>query len=623
VPNPAKPQEKIAILGVSAQYHDSAACLVVDGEIIAAAHEERFTRIKGDASLPVESIKYVLKEGNIGPKALSAVVFYESPFAKLDRILATQLVGKAKGVRMFAHSINTWLPKKLWIARQLGELLGTSVPVMMADHHLSHAASAFYPSPFEDSAILTVDGVGEWTTTSIFKGSSSTIEPIEQVEYPNSLGMLYSAFTLFCGFKINSGEYKLMGLAPYGTPRFLDKILTEVLHLEKDGSYVLNPKYFSYMTSPRTYNKLFEELFGLPTRKPNDPLTKDYADIAASIQEATNLVMLALARRAKDSTGSSNLCLAGGVALNVVSIGAIERSGLFDNVWVQPAAGDAGGSLGAALWASYERFSVDREISPNDSMKGSLLGPTPSYFGPSSKDVLDSYKLVYEELDDAALAQKVATFVSNGEVVAIAKGHMEFGPRALGSRSILADARDESMQLRLNMKTKFREGFRPFAPIVLQEDAHLYFETSGKDSPYMLKTYYVNKDLRLSPEDSSTKEDETTGKIFYKKAQEVRSSLPSITHVDYSARVQTVDKERHSFLHKVLSSFKDLTNCSVLVNTSFNVRGEPIVASATDAVECFLHTDVDVLVLDGFIIRKDVQTKEALKPKKVSARGDD
>lgn len=611
----------VAVLGISAQYHDSAAALVVDGEIVAAAHEERFTRIKGDPSVPENAIRYVLRTAGLGPSALSAVVFYESPFAKLDRIVSTQFVGKPSGIRMFAHSIGSWLPQKLWVARTLRDFLGGDVPVLMGDHHLSHAASAFYPSPHASAAILTVDGVGEWTTTSISHGTADGIKMIEHIEYPNSLGMLYSAFTLYCGFKINSGEYKLMGLAPYGSPRFVSRIFDEILYLSPDGSYSLNPEYFAYFTSPKTYNDRFEELFGAPTRKPDEPLVQHYADVAASIQAVTDKVMLALASRAKEQTGETSLCLAGGVALNVVSVGKIEQSGLFDSVWVQPAAGDAGGALGSALWASHSVLGVSRKVEARDSMQGSMLGPTPSEVDEvDSSAALDAYGLVSQELDDSELARAMAEELASGSVVAIARGRMEYGPRALGCRSILADARDPSMQLRLNMKTKFREGFRPFAPIVLAERASEYFDTSGHDSPYMLKTYKVHEHLRRPVDPVEVPDD---GSRFYHLAKQVRSSLPAITHQDYSARVQTVSADRHAFLHAVLEEYFAKTGCAVLVNTSFNVRGEPIVASAVDAIECFLHTDIDVLVLENRLIRRLGQSADALRPRRDSQRGDD
>jgi len=606
-------------LGVSAQYHDSAAALTVNGRIVAAAHEERFTRVKGDASLPYNAIRYVLSAASLGADDLAAVVFYESPFAKLDRLVTTQSVGSLSGTGLFVRSLGTWIPQKLWVARSLRECLGSEVPVVMGDHHLSHAASAFYPSPYESAAILTVDGVGEWTTTCLSHGSGRSIDMIEQVEYPNSLGMLYSAFTLYCGFKINSGEYKLMGLAPYGEPRFLDKILDELLYLSKDGSYSLNPRYFSYLTQLRTYGPGFEELLGARSRHPDDPLTQHYADVAASIQAATDQAMLGFARRARERTGESRLCLAGGVALNVVSVGAIERSGIFDSVWVQPAAGDAGGALGSALWAAYTMFDHPRIVDPLDSMRGSFLGPTPSEGSASTEEVIARYGLVARPLTDDLLASEVADLLAAGSVVAIAKGRMEYGPRALGSRSILADPRDPSMQSRLNQKTKFREGFRPFAPVVLVEDAQTYFHMDSCESPYMLKTYYVREELR-KPVDSSAPDD---GERFFHMARQARSTLPAVTHQDYSARVQTADSKRHPFLHSVLSNFKDRTGCSVLVNTSFNLRGEPIVSSALDAVECFLHSDIDALVLEGFLIEKSRQEASSLRPHKTSPRGED
>lgn len=613
-------QNRTAVLGISAQYHDSAAALVVNGEIVAAAHEERFTRVKGDAALPENAIRYVLRTADLAPGSLTAVAFYESPFAKLDRIVSTQSVGNLAGTKMFAHSISSWLPHKLWVARNLRDFFGTNIPVLMGDHHHSHAASAFYPSPHDTAAILTVDGVGEWTTTSIAHGRGDKIELLEHIEYPNSLGMLYSAFTLYCGFKVNSGEYKLMGLAPYGTPRYLDVIFDELLHLGEDGSYSLNPRYFAYFTSPHMYNERFESLFGASPRSAKDPLTQHYADVAASIQAATDKVMLALARRAKERTGESSLCLAGGVALNVVSVGAIERSGIFDSVWVQPAAGDAGGALGAALWAAHSVYGEPRTVNQNDSMRGSLLGPTPSDLGVSATDLIASYGLNAQRMDDASLARDTAAAIASGSVVAIAKGRMEYGPRALGCRSILADPRDPSMQLRLNLKTKFREGFRPFAPIVRIEDAGKYFEIGSHESPYMLKTYYVKPELRRLPQIVDLGDD---GDRFYKAAQQVRSTLPAITHLDYSARVQTVSEDRHPFAHTVLGEFSRLTGCAVLVNTSFNVRGEPIVASAEDALECFLHTDVDVLVLEDYWIAKAGQSLAAIKPRRTSARTED
>jgi carbamoyltransferase len=610
----------VAVLGISAQYHDSAAALVVNGTVVAAAQEERFTRVKGDASMPRHAIEYVLRAGGLQPADLTTAVFYESPFAKFDRLLSTKMLGNVRALPTFVHSMSSWLPNKLWVAREIAGVVGKEVPVMYGDHHLSHAAAAFYPSPFEHAAILTVDGVGEWTTTSIAEGNGSSISMLEQVEYPNSLGLLYSAFTRYCGFKVNSGEYKLMGLAPYGTPRFTNLIFSELISLASDGSFSLNPRYFEYLDTRQTYGAKFESLFGAPSRGPDDDLTPFHADIAASIQEVTDTVMLALARRAKDRTGAQNLCLSGGVALNVVSVGAIERSGVFSSVWVQPAAGDAGSALGAALWASFEQLGIPRTVDPSDMMRGGFLGPVPGEMGISSADTIAGYGLVARRLDDVQLAGEVAGHVASGKVVAVARGRMEFGPRALGNRSILADARDPQMQLRLNLKTKFREGFRPFAPVVLESDADQFFEMGASTSPYMLKTFYVRDSERRSSGDGTNGSPATN---VYEQARAVRSTIPAVTHVDHSARVQTVDQERHPFLHEVLTCFKKSTGCPVMVNTSFNVRGEPIVASATDAIECFLHTDIDVLVLDEYIIVRSEQESSSLVPARRSARGED
>ena len=596
------------MLGVSAQYHDAAAALVIDGQIVAAASEERFTRKKGDASVPENAIDYVLSAGGIEPSELDACVFYESPFAKFDRIVSTQTVGRG-GLPLFVRSLGRWVPEKLWIARQLRDVLGDkTVDVLYGDHHLSHAASAFYPSPFEHAASLTVDGVGEWTTTAIARGIGERIEFVEQIEYPNSLGLLYSAFTLYCGFKVNSGEYKLMGLAPYGTPRYATVIETELVHVHDDGSFALNPKYFAYTTSARTYNKHFEDLLGGPGRGGDDPLTERHADIAASIQAVTNKIMLGLVHRTVAATGLRDLCLAGGVALNVVSIGEIERSGLIDRVWVQPAAGDAGGALGAALWASHEIFAVPRFADDNDATQGAFLGPTPGT-DEQIEELLADYGIESTQLDDDALRSEVAALVAQGNIVGVARGRMEYGPRALGARSILADARDPEMQLRLNLKTKFREGFRPFAPIVSAERAHEYFDTDGRESPYMLKTYPVTDRLRLAPV-------QPAGSDVYAWAKIPSSTIPAVTHVDYSARVQTVDRRRNPFMHGVLERFETLTGCAVIVNTSFNVRGEPIVCSAEDALECFLRNDIDALVLGSRLIQRRQQRPDSLRPRR-------
>jgi len=603
------------VLGVSAYYHDSAAALVVDGVIAAAAQEERFTRVKGCSELPVRSIEWMLEQTGLGPGDIDTVVFYESPFVKLDRLLSTKLVGRSRALPTFVHSMRTWLPNKLWVQNHLRELLGRT-ELVYADHHLSHAASAFYPSPFEEAAILTIDGVGEWSTTMISHGRNGKITPITDIEFPNSLGLLYSAFTVFCGFKVNSGEYKLMGLAPYGEPRFVDVIKDRLIHLADDGSFSLNPEMFDYLDTERTYTDAFCELFGAPTRSPEQPLTHLYMDVAASVQKVCDEAVAGLARRAKELTGSRYLCLAGGVALNVVSIGHLERLGLFDEIWVQPAAGDAGGALGAALWASYELLGVERQVVNVDAMRGAFLGPEPDHDGLAITSVVDAYGLTAQLYGADELACKVAEHVAEGRVVAVARGRMEFGPRALGGRSILADARDSATQRRLNIKTKFRESFRPFAPIVLAERASDYFDIDGHESPYMLKTYGVKEDLRLETSDVS-------GSATFERVNQIRSSIPAVTHLDYSARVQTVDAGRNPFLHDVLAAFDQRTGCAVMVNTSFNVRGEPIVSSSTDAIECFIATDIDVLVLGDYLIDRREQTDAALTGRRASARKED
>jgi carbamoyltransferase len=591
-----------AVLGISAFYHDSAAALSMDGELVAAAHEERFTRRKGDAEFPIHAVEYVLAASDLEPADLTAVAFYESPFLKLDRLLGTYLTGNVRAARAFVTAMRSWLPSKLWVERRIRQELDVKLDILFGDHHLSHAASAFYPSPFEEAATLTVDGVGEWSTTSIGHGTPAGIDLLEHIEYPDSLGLLYSAFTLYCGFRINSGEYKLMGLAPYGEPRFADAIESEVVHLAEDGSFSLNPAHFGYLHGLRTFTPALEDLLGRPARPPESLLTQHYADVAASIQVVTNRAVLGLAERARAATGSARLCLAGGVALNVVAMGLLERQGTFEDIWIQPASGDAGGAVGAALWASHDVLGCSRVVRPSDAMQGAFLGPAPSDGGEGSAAALERAGLRGHRMDDEELAVAAARMLAGGEVVGVARGRMEFGPRALGNRSILADARDPEMQRRLNLKTKFREGFRPFAPIVLADRAAQYFETDGRSSPYMLKTYAVREDLRIEPEEGPARADQPLG---FDRINEVRSRLPAITHLDYSARVQTVDPERHPFLARLLQEFEELTGCAVLVNTSFNVRGEPIVCTAADAINCFRLTDIDGLVLDDQLVRRD------------------
>lgn len=602
------------VLGVSAYYHDSAAALTRGSSIVAAASEERFTRVKGCPDLPERAIDYVLSAAGIAPTQLELVAFYESPYAKLDRLLSTQMLGSTRGLTAFTQSMRTWLPEKLWAVNHLRDLLGRKVRVVTGDHHLSHAASAFYPSPFRDAAVLTVDGVGEWTTTMIGHGNGAELSLLEHIEYPNSLGLLYSAFTLYCGFAINSGEYKLMGLAPYGRPRYAGAIREHLIHLNADGSFSMNPEYFAYMSHLYTYTSAFESLFEGPTRQPSDPLTQRHADIAASIQEVTGQAMLGLARRASEITGSRNLAMAGGVALNVTANGLLHRSGLFDRIWVQPAAGDAGGALGVALWAAHDLLGEPRNPAMGDSMQGAFLGPEPGT-REQIANLLDSYGLASEELSDTQASDRVAATIAAGKIVAIARGRMEFGPRALGNRSILADARDPLMQQRLNLATKFREGFRPFAPMVLAEHSTDLFDSNAQDSPYMTMTFPVVESLRRTPAGQA--------RDVYAQARQVRSTLPAITHVDYSARVQTVDRQRNLFTHDVLTKFHAITGCPAVVNTSFNVRGEPIVATAEEALECFLAADIDVLLLGNHLIVKSGQKPDALTPRRPSARRDD
>lgn len=616
------------VLGVSAYYHDSAAALIVDGVIVAAAQEERFTRTKGCADLPEKAIEWVLTHGGLEPEQLDAVVFYENPFLKLDRILSSHLLGRPKAGLSFLKAMRSWLPSKLWVQRDLQQLLSVRTDVLFCDHHLAHAASAFYPSPFEEAAVLTVDGVGEWSTTMIAHGCRGEIKVLEDIEFPNSLGLLYSAFTVYCGFKVNSGEYKLMGLAPYGSPRFVDLLLEELVHLDDDGSFSLNPVYFEYFGGERTFNRRFEQLLGAPARSSQQPISQFHADVAASIQQVCNLVLANLARRAAELTGSKHLCLAGGVALNVVSVGYLERLGLFDEIWVQPAAGDAGGALGAAAWASHELLGVPRVVLAGDAMSGGFLGPEPG-FEDTVDSLLQSYGLVSDSLDEEAMAVRVAELIDSGMVVGVARGRMEFGPRALGARSILADARVPGMQARLNEQTKRRESFRPFAPVVLAEHADDYFTLDGRESPYMLKAYHLREHHRIATTGTAkengpgTVGTETIDTELLQVLNRPRSELQAVTHVDFSARVQTVDGERNPFLHMVLREFEARTGCAVMVNTSLNVRGEPIVCSARDAIECFLATDLDALVLDDHLLLRSQQDPDNLSLRRHPWGGDD
>ena len=595
-----------AILGVSAFYHDSAAALVVDGEVVAAAQEERFTRRKHDHAFPAHAIRYCLDEAGIGPEALDYVGFYDKPFLKLERLLETYLSYAPRGFRSFLQFVPLWAKQKLHLPREIARgLPGYRRQIVFTEHHESHAASAFFPSPFEEAAILTLDGVGEWATTTYGAGRGNRIELTHEIRFPHSLGLLYSAFTYFTGFKVNSGEYKLMGLAPYGEPKYVDRIRDHLIDLKPDGSFRLDVSYFEYCQGLRMTSGRFDALFGGPPRRPEAPITEREMDIAASIQAVTEEAMLRAARHVHAETGMPNLCLAGGVALNCVGNGRVLREGPFDNVWIQPAAGDAGGALGVALFIWHQLLDHPRQVRTPDAQCGSLLGPRATDDG--IRAFLDGAGAVYEEYsDEGALCDAVADLLARGEVVGWFQGRMEFGPRALGSRSILGDPRSRDMQSVMNRKIKFRESFRPFAPSVLRERVGDWFEMrSEEDSPYMLLVAPVRGPHRLPVEDGSE------GLRGLDKLKAARSDVPAVTHVDYSARVQTVDAGRHGRYARLLQAFEAKTGCPVLINTSFNVRGEPIVCTPEQAHRCFMATNMDVLVLERFVLRKVVQPQGA------------
>ena len=600
-----------SILGISAFYHDSAAALIIDGEIIAAAQEERFTRKKHDANYPFNAVEYVLSEGKIKLNDIDHIVFFEKPFLKFERLLETYMAFAPRGFKSFSLSMPIWLREKLFQKKFLFDKLklhdenfNSINKIKFSEHHYSHAASAFFPSPFEEAIILTLDGVGEWATTTVAIGKKNKLEIIKEIHFPHSLGLLYSAFTYYTGFKVNSGEYKVMGLAPYGKPRFKDLIINKLMDLKEDGSFKLNMKYFNYATGLTMTNKNFSKLFGEPVRNSEkDLLNEFHMDIAASIQAVTEEIVLRIATNLIEKYKIKNLCLAGGVALNCVANGKILDQKIFDNIWIQPAAGDAGGSLGAALAYWYKELDMPR-IKYEDKMKGSYLGPK---FNEDKIEIeLKKLKAVYTKKNSKDISTTVAKELSNGKTVGWFQGRMEFGPRALGGRSILADPRSEEMQKQLNLKIKFRESFRPFAPSVLREDLKSWFEINN-DSPYMLLVSQVKKEkqIRMSTEDQ---------KLFgIEKLNVKRSSIPAITHVDYSARIQTVHKETNPKYYDLINEFKKITGCPVLVNTSFNVRGEPIVCSILDAFNCFMGTNLDILVVENFILFKSDQDKSLLK----------
>ena len=595
------------ILGISAFYHDSAACLLKDGEIIAAAQEERFTRKKHDAGFPHHAILYCLKEAGIAAKDVDNVIFYEKPFVKFERLLETYLAFAPKGFTSFAKAMPVWIKDKLFqkaaLIKELKSTLDESVDwrerMLFSEHHLSHAASAYYPSPFDSAAVLTLDGVGEWTTTSLAIGKGSDLKVVKEIHFPHSLGLLYSAFTYYTGFKVNSGEYKVMGLAPYGEPRYADLIRKKLITVANDGSFQLDMSYFNYATGLTMTNKKFDALFGGPPRTSETELTQREMDLAASIQKVTEDIVLQLARGIAKETGERNLCLAGGVALNCVANGLLLREKIFDNIWIQPAAGDAGGALGAALSTWHLHYNKERIASKErDAMKGAYLGP--EFKDTEIEAELTACGARFKKLSEAEMIEEVASALAEEKAVGWMQGRMEFGPRALGARSIIADPRSDRMQKQLNLKVKYRESFRPFAPSILREDVSEWFEHET-DSPYMLLVADVQKDKRRA----MTEEEEALFGID--KLNVPRSTVPAITHVDYSARIQTVHADTNPRYHAIIAKFKEKTGCPLVVNTSFNVRGEPIVCTPRDAFNCFMGTDLDILVIQNYMLHKHDQ----------------
>jgi carbamoyltransferase len=600
-----------SVLGISAFYHDSAAAIIVDGEIIAAAQEERFTRKKHDESYPTNAINYVLKEANLKLNEVDHVVFYEKPFLKFERLLETYVGFSPSGFKSFSMSMPLWLSEKLFQKKMLFDELKKQdnnfndiKKINFSEHHLSHAASAFFSSPYDEAIILTLDGVGEWATTTVSLGKNNKINILKEIHFPHSLGLLYSAFTYFLGFKVNSGEYKVMGLAPYGEPKFKDIILGKLIDVKQDGSFRLNMDYFNYATGLTMTNNKFGKLFNMERREPEDNLLQIHMDMASSIQAATEEIVLKITRFLSSEFKLENLCMAGGVALNCVANGKILKEGLFKNIWIQPASGDAGGALGAAQAFYYQELDNKRKILKTDTMNGSYLGP--QFSDEQIEDELKICGANYKKLTSDQIIKDTAKALSEEKAVGWFQGRMEFGPRSLGNRSIIADSRSEKMQKNLNLKVKYRESFRPFAPAVLFEKVSEWFEINS-ESPYMLLVADVKKSKQL-PMTEQQKSLFGIDKLNIK-----RSSIPSVTHVDYSARIQTVHKETNPIFHKLIEEFERITKYPVLVNTSFNVRGEPIVCSATDAFNCFMGTDLDVLVCNNFILYKDGQNRDLLK----------
>ncbi len=606
-----------SILGISAFYHDSAAALINDGKIIAAAQEERFSRKKHDSSYPFNAVEFVLKKSNLKLSKVDYIVFYEKPFLKFERLVETYLAFAPKGFKSFSMSMPIWLKDKLFQKNKIFEELKKHDKnfidinkIYFSEHHYSHAASAFYPSPFNEAVVLTLDGVGEWATTTIAKGENKNLEILKEIHFPHSIGLLYSAFTYYTGFKVNSGEYKVMGLAPYGEPKFKKTILEKLIDLKEDGTFRLNMEYFDYATGLEMTNDKFFNLFGQPVRNfENDSITQFHMDIASSIQNVTEEIILRLTRSISKEYKSKNLCMAGGVALNCVANGKILKEKIFENIWIQPAAGDAGGALGAALAFWHKELKKERSEYPKDEMQGSYLGPSFDDF--EIENDLKRLGAKYTKFSENDLLKIAAEELSKEKTIGWFQGRMEFGPRALGARSIIADPRSNKMQKNLNLKIKFRESFRPFAPSIIKEDVSKWFELDC-DSPYMLLVANVNKSIRKE----MTSEEK---KLFgIEKLNIKRSDIPAVTHVDYSARIQTVDKNINPRYHKLLESFKKITGCPILVNTSFNIRGEPIVCSVEDAYGCFMGTNLDILICENFILYKDKQNiklKEKYKNK--------
>ena len=599
------------VLGISAFYHDSAACLVQDGRIVGAAQEERFTRKKHDERFPKNAIDYCLAQGGIRPEQVDVVAFYDKPLLKFDRLLQTYVSYWPTGFKMFLRGLPVWLKQKLHTSREIDRGLDGTYKgrYTFLEHHESHAASAFFPSPYDDAAILTLDGVGEWATGSIARGTGNKIEMLRELRFPHSLGLLYSAFTYFTGFRVNSGEYKLMGLAPYGEPVYKDKILKELLDLKDDGSFRLDMRYFGYCNDDVMTSQAMAALFDGPPRKPETPITQREMDLAASIQAVTEEIVMRIARFAQKVTGSKHLVMAGGVALNCVANGKLLRDGPFDDLWIQPAAGDAGGALGAALFVWHQLLDKPRPPASTDRQSGSLLGPR--YGNDEVRKFLDGAGAVYTFYENEdELCDRVAELLATENVVGHCAGRMEFGPRALGSRSILGDPRSSKMQSVMNLKIKFRESFRPFAPAVLQERAHEYFQIrAGQESPYMLLVAGVDDTHRVAPTGGDGADG--TPARGLDKVKQTRSSVPAITHVDYSARVQTVDAVRFPRFYKIIKAFEKRTGCPLVINTSFNVRGEPIVNTPADSYRCFMGTNMDALVIENCLLFRDQQPQAA------------